>query len=170
MDSIRELVLNMVVCMILINIVEMMIASNILKKYIKLFCGFILIMVVVSHSKGLIDNMDNYFYGKSVKYISKDASRVYSKTNNEIKRISNIMNQKEEKYVQEYIKNTYKDIENIIINTKKTDEIIDKVVLKLDINKKQKENRIKNSIQDIKIWVCKYFNIMEEQVEIKTNQ
>ena len=97
MNYINELVKNIIISVILFSIVDVLIISKGIKKYIRLFCGFLLILIIFSSGKKHISEIIN------IKDIVKDEElmKTFYIVENKVEKISNELNQNEEKYLDE---------------------------------------------------------------------
>ena len=166
MEYMKEIVLNVAACIILINIVNMISVSSKIKKYIRLFCGFILIMVIITPGKNILNNVEKIFNVNIYEKISKEATDTCNNTERKIKRINGLLDEKNLDYINNKIEKTHKSIEKSIVKIKKNENEIKKIIVRLKTKNGVDRENIKSVEKDVKNMVCSYFNILEEQVEI----
>lgn len=167
MNTFNILIRNVVICVILMNIIDALIISRSFKKYIKLFCGFLLIILVVCPSTVLVGNLDKIIDISDYGNLLNTENWGDKKMANRAKRITNVISDNKEKVIEKYIKNKYKDVDNVRIKIRRTSDKIEKIMLRIKMN--TRNDNINQCIEDIKCRVSQYYKIMEEQVEIRIN-
>ena len=165
MDNFSALIKNIVVCYVIMNIYEGMLISKKYDKYIKLFTGIIVILVVL--------NTGEKFFGqllgasRQVSTFRKEISdnEIMKKTDKMMNDITKEINKEYEKRIVAFMKENY----GIIIKSIRVygQNNIERIIVKVKNKENNKENN-KGEIENIiKENVTKYYDIRKECIKVK---
>lgn len=171
MNFIYAIIKNIVVCMFISNVVEMVISSDTYKKYIKLFIGLLLIIIMIPKDFNISSMNIETINNKAL-----ENNNIKKEISNKIKDMEKRTYRIMEKDIKEYIQD--KKIYNILRvkvrqleNKKNGSGVYIKIIVKNKVNNKDldyKKIDYKKEIEkEIKTMLLNKYNLLEGQIKIE---
>ena len=175
MESVKELIKNIVICYVIINIIDALLISRKYEKYIKVFTGIIIMLIIINTGEKIcgqviLGEKNNLMEREIIERYSKEASECAKNTERGIDKARKLMTKEYEENVVTYLKDEYEiDVTNIDINEDRKKQVKSIVIkIKDNIGNSRLSEVKKDEIEGlVKEKICEYYNVRKECIKVR---
>ena len=170
MDSIKELIKNIVICYVIINIIDALLISKKYEKYIKVFTGIIIMLVIINAGEKICVQIFNNDYFKSTNIYQDIANECIKNTESKMDDAAQKIHKEYEKSIVKSMYDEYEVKINKIDIYEDGERGIERIVVRVKdrINKALLTDNEKDKIENVvKDKILEYYNVGKECIKIR---